>query len=917
MQAYAAKTEKMSSKTVLKEEQLGYEPESSGIINLASSGRSLDLPNTLRSRVRSQFGLNMDSLRVKESAQVADFGEKAMAQGNIISFAPGVFNPNTSSGRELIGHELHHITEQARGLGSNIEGSNIHYNPASESASNAAGRMFSSGTATAAMPSVMPVSADAAPVQGEGGFRNFFSKLFNPRRHQPSFVDLSDYGQNSGPQEDNEFQPEQQGSGQSTYNMFRDMVNRQETTSINQPKKQNPEPVTGEQNKVHDKPKPKSGAELKPDASPEEKTDHAIYETEKYFIPSPGSGFFKKTILDKSQNVGKLWNMMKSKQVGSIHNRADNKLFYGMTKEDVSNRNKDDDVNDLPFEDVIQEENIDLFEQYFGSEGKHAGLFKTKGNGISEKVNITYHANVDDEMYTKNKTKRTIMEKSYLLRPSLIKFVLKNLYYKKDKKTRDKLFNDKIKRSVILDVMKGRGDVRAEKYSRDYLKVMYEEVHKERKRNKGKEEPTNLDYNKNLTYNEPETERQKGIYAAMKLMEDSNCGHSWIETNSYDKDDNHRVRYTMGFQSTDGVGNDPFEKSEGVVLNPDPEDESVGSYHKTETVDKNKYHKALEYAKNFRAFYTTSGTGSGNANCTSFATGMAKAAGMNVKSSNLTLKGYVHSPDIAARDPGMEKTPVNQKDELHENYKDLDVPDIAKMNDIKSSELLMEACLKTEEYKSVFEGLSGELITAGTIVLKDKLLMEFHSAYPLKKKFINKALYDYSKDKNIPETLQMFISMVLTEIKPKLTSCDTLKQTFNEHRVTKIKDYRERVGKNIHRNIYAANSLISLFNKNKEELHKNLIEENLLDEIWKDEKYADISMRALLIALELHMSGLNGLSYYFSGQTRKPYHLVSAIKDSKDSMIAIKEFRNLFLKFVGEDDDAKKTSTAYTDIYFN
>jgi len=167
MQTYDTKTESTAGKSVMKEEQQGFEPEYTGNINLGSGGRSLDLPDTLQSRVRSQFGLNLESIRARESSQVADMGAKAMAQGNIISFAPGIFNPNTRSGQEIIGHELHHITEQARGLASNIEGSNVHYNPASESASDVAGQMFASGGAgTMSAPSVTPAAVSSAPVQG-------------------------------------------------------------------------------------------------------------------------------------------------------------------------------------------------------------------------------------------------------------------------------------------------------------------------------------------------------------------------------------------------------------------------------------------------------------------------------------------------------------------------------------------------------------------------------------------------------------------------------------------------------------------------------------------------------------------------------------------------------------------------------
>jgi len=145
-------------------------PDITDSIDLGSSGRSLQLPEVLRERVQSQFGFSPESIRMKESSQVADFGAKAMAQGNIISFAPGKFDPYTESGQSLIGHELSHIVQQAKGLGSNIESSNIHYDPSSESASDTAGHLFatgSAGTMSSASP-ITPIAASAAPVQGKG-----------------------------------------------------------------------------------------------------------------------------------------------------------------------------------------------------------------------------------------------------------------------------------------------------------------------------------------------------------------------------------------------------------------------------------------------------------------------------------------------------------------------------------------------------------------------------------------------------------------------------------------------------------------------------------------------------------------------------------------------------------------------------
>jgi len=182
MQTYKTKLKKTGSSPITRMERQSAVPDFTGNIDLRSSGRSLKLPEVLRERVQSQFGFSPESIRIKESPQIADMGAKAMAQGNIISFAPGKFDPYTESGQSLIGHELSHIVQQAKGLGSNIEGSNIHYNPSSESASDAAGRAFASNGANFSQaPSVTPAAPSLAPVQGKGGW---FSKRRNNRSNQ-------------------------------------------------------------------------------------------------------------------------------------------------------------------------------------------------------------------------------------------------------------------------------------------------------------------------------------------------------------------------------------------------------------------------------------------------------------------------------------------------------------------------------------------------------------------------------------------------------------------------------------------------------------------------------------------------------------------------------------------------------------
>jgi hypothetical protein len=62
------------------------------------------------------LGHDFSRVRIHETDQVRTFGANAIAQGNQLLFAPGKYDPFTRRGQELLGHELGHVTQQARGL---------------------------------------------------------------------------------------------------------------------------------------------------------------------------------------------------------------------------------------------------------------------------------------------------------------------------------------------------------------------------------------------------------------------------------------------------------------------------------------------------------------------------------------------------------------------------------------------------------------------------------------------------------------------------------------------------------------------------------------------------------------------------------------------------------------------------------
>ncbi|HMG22103.1 MAG TPA: DUF4157 domain-containing protein [Kofleriaceae bacterium] len=80
-----------------------------------ASGGGQPLPEALRARMERVFGAALSAVRVHEGPQAEAVGARAYTQGTDIHFAPGQYDPASKSGQELIGHELAHVVQQARG----------------------------------------------------------------------------------------------------------------------------------------------------------------------------------------------------------------------------------------------------------------------------------------------------------------------------------------------------------------------------------------------------------------------------------------------------------------------------------------------------------------------------------------------------------------------------------------------------------------------------------------------------------------------------------------------------------------------------------------------------------------------------------------------------------------------------------
>ena len=84
-------------------------------LHLEPSGAGSPLPGPVRTSMETAFGTDFSSVRVHQDGAAERIGALAYARGDDLHFAPGEYQPNTSSGRELLGHELTHVVQQRAG----------------------------------------------------------------------------------------------------------------------------------------------------------------------------------------------------------------------------------------------------------------------------------------------------------------------------------------------------------------------------------------------------------------------------------------------------------------------------------------------------------------------------------------------------------------------------------------------------------------------------------------------------------------------------------------------------------------------------------------------------------------------------------------------------------------------------------
>ncbi len=94
-------------------------------VNLASPGGGRPLPPTVRQKMESVFNTDFSDVRVHVGPQAQQIGAIAYTLGSNLYFAPGQYNPMSSNGQRLLGHELTHVMQQRAGRVRNPFGSGV------------------------------------------------------------------------------------------------------------------------------------------------------------------------------------------------------------------------------------------------------------------------------------------------------------------------------------------------------------------------------------------------------------------------------------------------------------------------------------------------------------------------------------------------------------------------------------------------------------------------------------------------------------------------------------------------------------------------------------------------------------------------------------------------------------------------
>lgn len=143
--------------------------------NKNSSSARGSMPAPVKSKMENSFGTSFGDVNIHtDSSQAKSMGALAFTQGSNVHFAPGQYNPQSSSGQALLGHELTHVVQQRAGrvaVPHQSKGAPINADPSLETEADNLGAKAAKGEkvnvpgATNNSKTIPPIQNSTEPVQ--------------------------------------------------------------------------------------------------------------------------------------------------------------------------------------------------------------------------------------------------------------------------------------------------------------------------------------------------------------------------------------------------------------------------------------------------------------------------------------------------------------------------------------------------------------------------------------------------------------------------------------------------------------------------------------------------------------------------------------------------------------------------------
>lgn len=137
------------------------------------------LPQAVRARMEATFGADFSEVTLRQDGQAAAMDAVALTRGSEIAVDPAAYDPSTTDGLEVLGHELAHVLQQRAGR---VPGTGFTEQPDLEAEADEAGRRAAQG-----QPVTDTSTSLAHPAQGteQGGAQTATQPMRRSPANQP------------------------------------------------------------------------------------------------------------------------------------------------------------------------------------------------------------------------------------------------------------------------------------------------------------------------------------------------------------------------------------------------------------------------------------------------------------------------------------------------------------------------------------------------------------------------------------------------------------------------------------------------------------------------------------------------------------------------------------------------------------